>query len=99
MTIGALPPEFNICLRAASPPPFDITRWFLFDGPYVPPANDAACRECVALVWLKETYRADVAAGGQRMDIRSFREQMVGDNAFTARVKSVARWTAGYSNI
>src|SRR5689334_21379636 len=95
----ALPREFVLCLRAASPPPFDITRCFLFDGPVVPPANDAACRACVGLVWLKDMYRAYVAAGGPRMDIRSFREQMVGDNQFTARVKSVARWTVGYSNI
>jgi len=95
----APPREFCLCLRADSPPAFDITQCFFFRGPYVPPANDGACRHCVGLIWLKETYRAHVAAGGPRMDIRSFREQMVGDNQFTARVKSVARWTVGYSNI
>ena len=95
----APPREFCVCLRCDSPPAFAIQQCFWFSGPYVPPANDAACRECVGLQWLKDMYRAHVAAGGQRMDIRSFREQMVGDNQFTTRVKNVARWTTGYSNV
>ena len=99
MTIAALPPEFCTCLRAASPPPFDITSCFFFDGPYVPPGNDAACQQCVGLLWLRDACAEHLAAGGQRMDIRSFRQQLGGTNAFVERVKSVARWTVGWSNI
>jgi len=102
MTTGALPPEFNVCLRAASPPPFPIARCFFFrddHSGYIPPgASDAACAACVGWRWLRDTYAQHVAGGGERMGLRAFRHLM-GDNAFTARVKNVARWTTGYSNI
>jgi hypothetical protein len=93
-----LPADFDRCLRCDSPPPMDLRECFFFCdvGGRVPPGNsDPCCKVCPAWVELRLMYQAHVAAGGERMDIRSFKQQHVGDNAFVRRVKAIGRWSSG----
>lgn len=93
------PGEFDTCLRSASPPPFDAGRCFLIagaSGPYIPPGDsDACCAACVGWDWFRAA-RAEDAANGIHLDIRSYRA-LVLDNAFTRRVAARVQrrtWTS-----
>jgi hypothetical protein len=91
----ALPMAFDECYRSQSPPPFDILRCFFFGGAYVPPGDsDPACKACPGWIFLRKAYAEHVAAGGERMDIRAFRQRL-GDNDFTGRVKQ-SQWESWY---
>ena len=50
-------------------------------------------------MWLKEAHAAWLASGRPRMDIRSFKEAHVADNAFVGRVKAQVQWLAWRSEL
>jgi hypothetical protein len=85
---------FTQCYRAASPPAFDTTNCFFFGGPYVPPGeSDPACRACPGWIYLRQAYADHVAAGGERMDIRSFR-QRIGCGLRVSSTSRIPNYTA-----
>ncbi|MGE3511921.1 MAG: hypothetical protein AB7N65_23915 [Vicinamibacterales bacterium] len=94
----ALPESFNRCDRAMNIAGFEPTRCFLVAkgaAGYMPPGNsDPVCRECSGWKFLRQAYADHVAAGGERMSLRTFRSRLL-DNEFVGRARQ-ATWQNWY---
>jgi hypothetical protein len=95
--LAKLPASFRCCWRAANIL-FDPSSCFVIGGSgatFIPPANDAVCRECIGLIAVKDSYVRHVDSGGERLPLREFRRRFVMGNEFTSRVAQ-SKWEHWY---
>jgi hypothetical protein len=96
----ALPMAFNNCYRAASLPAFSPLTCFLVgaEGHYIPPGtSDPSCAACAGWQWARPAYKEYAErAGGDRVDLRTWRRRFVQDNEFTGRCKQSV-WESWYA--
>ncbi len=87
---NALPETFNLCLRQLNMPntfPSAAACFVVGPGHFIPPFNDAICRECVGLRAVRDAYeRHKSGKDAEPMSIRTFRRTRMENNEFCARM-------------
>lgn len=87
---ATLSADFTWCNRAASIASFDLTRCYLFGGPFKPP-GDEPCRECKGHRFVLGAAKAHGERTGEAVYFVQFYRERIAPNDFVSRVLA-NRW-------